>query len=563
MISKVTPDLGVNLASKVTAGQYIVKWMEHMEIDRFFCVPGESYLHVLDALYDSEKIQAVTTRHESTASFAAEAYGKLTGKPAVCMATRGPGASNLSIGVQTAYYDQTPMIALIGQVPTPYTYSGAFQEVDFVSFFKPISKEVFTITSVEQLPAVLRQAYWVACNDRPGPVVITLPTDVLGFKLDDEILPVASPLVYSKQEDEIAQFILDKLQNSSQPLIMSALPAVRGEESLLLSEISKLLGIPVCGAWRRFSSFPNNHSNFIGSVGLGSPLVTSNAVKEADCIIGFGQTMEDVAINNGSLISEYSEVVQVAKHIDSGSVRRSGKSSFHGCIASELGVLHALYEICKKNDLLSNSIREKNESRTNSLRALFENRFSKVKTDTEKADMDLVFDELNKVIEPNAIVTSDAGNFSHWLLRYISFEDERVYIGPVNGAMGYGIASALGAKFSFADRPVWAFAGDGGAMMTIGDLETLARHNLDLTIVVINNGVYGTIRAHQDNQFPNRAFGTDIGEPDFAKIAEGMGLKAWKIETNDQIESVLNEVAREKGTRLIEVKTSVYPLSLS
>jgi len=338
--------------------------------------------------------------------------------------------------------------------------------------------------------------------------------------------------------------------------------AVRGEESLLLSKIAKKLGFPVCGAWRRFSSFPNEHDNFIGSVGLGSPKVTSNAVKEADCIIGFGQSMEDIAVSSGSLLSEGTEIVQVAKHIESGSVRRSGKSKFQGYIASEEGVLKALLQICEENAELTNKIYNKNQSRTSSLRQLFENRFIEEKIDTEKADMNLVFNQLNRVIEKNAIVTSDAGNFAHWLLRYISFEDDRVYLGPVNGAMGYGIPSALGAKVTLSDRPVWAIAGDGGAMMTIGDLETIKRHNLDVTIIVVNNGIYGTIRAHQEKQFPNRSFGTNIGDVDFAKVAEGMGLKSWRIEKNDQIESVLTEAIKEKGPRLIEVTTSVYPLGL-
>ncbi len=548
--------------SKITGGKYVIKWMEHMEINRFFFVPGESFLHVIDALRDSEYIEAIATRHESTASFAADAYGKLNGKPAVCMATRGPGASNLSIGIQTAYYDQTPMIALIGQVPTMLMQSDAFQEVDFKSFFGPISKEVFCITAIEQLPEVLRQAYWLACNGRTGPVVITLPTDILGFEVDDEILPEVPALAYSSYEKEIAESIIKRLEEAARPLIVSAMKAVRGEESLLLSKIAEKLGFPVCGAWRRFSSFPNEHDNFIGSVGLGSPKVTSNAVKEADCIIGFGQSMEDIAVSSGSLLSEGTEIVQVAKHIESGSVRRSGRSKFQGYIASEQGVLKALLQICDENAELTNKICNKNQSRTSSLRQLFENRFIEEKIDTEKADMNLVFNQLNRVIEKNAIVTSDAGNFAHWLLRYISFEDDRVYLGPVNGSMGYGIPSALGAKVTLSDRPVWAIAGDGGAMMTIGDLETIKRHNLDVTIIVVNNGIYGTIRAHQEKQFPNRSFGTNIGDVDFAKVAEGMGLKSWRIEKNDQIESVLTEAIKEKGPRLIEVTTSVYPLGL-
>lgn len=551
------------MSAQITAGQYLVKWMEQMEIDKFFFVPGESFLHVLDALHDSPKIQAITTRHESGASFAADAYGKLTGKPAVCMATRGPGASNLSIGVQTAYYDQTPMIALIGQVPTSIMQSGAFQDVDFKSFFGSISKEVFSITSVEQLPGVLRQAYWLACNGRQGPVVITLPTDILGSTLYGALLPEAPGLAFSDQENDIACSILEKIRQAEYPLFLSALPAVRGEESQLLAELASLAGVPVCGAWRRFSSFPNDHPHFIGSVGLGSPKVTTDAMKQADCIIGFGQSMEDIAVSGGSLISDNTQIIQVAKHIDSGSIRRSGNSALHGFIASEKGVLSALVEICKEDETLVKNLREKNRPRTASLREQFENRFNNDENRTERANLNLVFNEINKVMEKNAIVTSDAGNFAHWLLRYISFGGERVYLGPVNGAMGYGIPSALGAKVSLHNRPVWGVAGDGGSMMTVGELETIARHGLDVTIVVINNGIFGTIQAHQEKQFPNRHFGTDIGNVDFGKVAEGMGWKTWRINSNDQITSVLNEVVSEKGPRLIEVLPDVYPLALS
>ncbi|GHH99335.1 thiamine pyrophosphate-binding protein [Neobacillus kokaensis] len=551
------------MTSQMTGGQYIVKWMEHVEIDRFYFVPGESYLHVLDALRDSEKIQAITTRHESTASFAAEAYGKLKGKPAVCMATRGPGASNLSIGIQTAFYDQTPMIALIGQVPTTIMHSGAFQEIDFGSFFRPISKEVFSITASHQLPAILNQAYWLSINGRPGPVVITLPTDILGSDITDTLLPKPVSLKYGREENAMAHAILERLEKADKPLIVSALPAMKGEEAQLLTEFAEMVGVPVCGAWRRFSSFPNDHNNFIGSVGLGSPGVTTQSMKEADCIIGFGPSMEDVAVQGGALINQQANITQVAKNIDSGSVRRSGGAAFNGYIASEVAVLYSLVQICKANSAIANKIREKNFTRTLLLRDLFENRFTKEAGNVEKTSLNIVFNKLNEVIENNAIVTSDAGNFSHWLLRYISFKDDRVYLGPVNGAMGYGIASALGAKTCFPARPVWAFAGDGGAMMTIGDLETFKRNNVDAVIVVINNGIYGTIRAHQEKQFPNRPFGTDLGDVDFVKVAEGMGLKAWKIERNEQIDQVLAGAVNEKGPRLIEIIAPIYPISLT
>jgi acetolactate synthase I/II/III large subunit len=351
-------------------------------------------------------------------------------------------------------------------------------------------------------------------------------------------------------------------EKAEKPLIISAMKAVRGEESLVLTKIAEKLAVPVCGAWRRFSSFPNEHSNFIGSIGLGSPKVTINALKEADFIIGLGQSMEDIAVSSGDLLREGTEIVQVAKSIDSGSVRRSGRSKFQGIIASELGVLQALLQICAGNVELSNKIKEKHQSRTSQLRQSFENRFTEEKIDTVKADMNLVFTQLNRVIENNAIVTSDAGNFAHWLLRYITFDEDRVYLGPVNGAMGYGIPSALGAKVSLSDRPVWAITGDGGAMMTIGDLETIKRHELDVSIIVVNNGTYGTIRAHQEKHFPNRSFGTNIGDVNFAKVAEGMGWKSWRIENNDQIERVLTEAVNQKGPRLIEVTTSVYPLGL-
>ncbi|AZU62873.1 thiamine pyrophosphate-dependent enzyme [Neobacillus mesonae] len=222
-----------------------------------------------------------------------------------------------------------------------------------------------------------------------------------------------------------------------------------------------------------------------------------------------------------------------------------------------------MVQICQENSALGNNIREKNLTRTKHLRNLFENRFTVEAGNAEKTSLNMVFIKLNEMIGNNAIVTSDAGNFSHWLLRYISFADDRVYLGPVNGAMGYGIASALGAKTSLLERPVWAFAGDGGAMMTIGDLETFKRNNLDAVIVVINNSIYGTIRAHQEKQFPNRAFGTDLGDVNFAKVAEGMGLKAWRIQSNEQIDQVLNEAVNEKGPRLIEVNASIYPIGLT
>ncbi|RDW17525.1 hypothetical protein CWR48_13445 [Oceanobacillus arenosus] len=546
---------------KLTGGQLIVKWMEESDIKHFFNVPGESFLHIFDALYDSNEVQTLSFRHESGASFAAEAHAKITGKPIVCMATRGPGASNLSIGIQTAYYDGTPMIAMIGQVPRDRYKTGSFQEVAHEDFFKPISKEVFYVSSAAQLPAILKQAEWIAMEGKPGPVVISLPTDVLGEQTDVTEFPHLPSHVSTVSYANITEQIVEKISQSKSPIIISNMEAVRGEKAEILGKVAKKLGVPVITGWRRFSSFSNEHPNYIGSLGLGGPKVTSDTVGEADFILGFGNMLEDINVNGGNRLPEEADIFQICSYLEAGTTRFVGNNLLNYIPSNELEFLRSLLHYLEENNSIFD--KEARMKRTTNLRNSYLSTMeSTVKMDANRSRKDVHFKELNKWIPDDAIVASDAGNFAHWLLRYIPFDRNRVYLGPVNGAMGYAIPAGLGAATAGTDKPVWCIAGDGGAMMTIGELETIGRTQSDVVVVVINNSGYGTIQAHQDKLFPGRAIGTALGNVDFYQIAKSMNWNAWKVENEIEIENTLKEVVNSSGPRFIEIKVEHDPLSL-
>lgn len=546
---------------KLTGGQVIVKWMEERGINHFFNVPGESFLHIFDALYDSKKVEVLSFRHESGASFAAEAYGKITGKPIVCMATRGPGASNLSIGVQTAYYDGTPMIAMIGQVPRDRYKTGSFQEVDHGDFFSAIAKEVFYVSSAKQLPQVLKQAEWIALEGKPGPVVISLPTDVLAERTEQISFSEIPAVKECADFREIARQVIDQWMESERPVIISSMEAVRGKKAQWLDEIALKLGTPVITGWRRFSSFANDHPNFIGSLGLGGPEVTSEAVMNADLILGFGNSLEDININGGDRLPEHAVIYQISPYLEPGTPRFLDDNELHLVQTDELPFLQSLLEYVNEIDL--DTVRKEKMERTEALHKRYLSTMeSNVTVKPERSRNDVYFRALNQWIEDDAVIVSDAGNFAHWLLRYIRFAKERVYVGPVNGAMGYSIPAGLGASIATDGKPVWCFAGDGGAMMTIGEMETIARANRNIVVVVINNQIYGTIKAYQQKFFPGRTIGTDLGAVDFSNVAKAMNWQAWLVNKESEIETVLREVMGTGGPRLIELNVEEEPLSL-
>lgn len=548
-----------------TGGVVVREWLESSGTDHFFHVPGETFLPILDALLDSS-VTLVTCRHESGASFAATAYARLGRRLAVCMGTRGPGASNLTIGLHTAMYEALPLVVLLGQVPTTVLDSGAFQEVDIKFLYAPVSKQVLYVAEAESLPGVLRQAELTALSGRPGPVVVVLPQNLLSQAVSAPLPP--RPAVWTPSRVPVADVrpVMEGLAGAERPVLLSAVDWNDAEQDTLV-DVASRLGLPVLNAWRYYASFPNNHPNFCGNLGLGAPKTVEAALRAADMVIGLGPVLEDVNLGGGAKLRPGADLTVVCPYIDAGASRRAGSASVRFVTASPAAFIASVADWLDANADAVAVLRQRLAGYTAGLR---ETAGSTEAAEGSGADagagsagasgaaregvaMDDLFRRLEGAIPQNAVVSSDAGNFAQWLLRHLRFGG-RKFVGPVNGAMGYGLPGAVGVKLADPSRPVWCIAGDGGFLMTAAEMNTAVRLGLNLVCVVVNNGMYGTIRSHQERHFPGRPSGTDLGDVDYATLARGMGWQGWTVSTEDELADALAAVADAPGCRLIDVR---------
>jgi acetolactate synthase-1/2/3 large subunit len=551
----------VSLPAQAAGGHLIARWIKEKGITHFFTLPGESFLPVLDGLRDLTSVRTVTVRHEAAASYAAESFAKLTQRPAVCMVTRGPGASNLLIGVHTAFYDGTPLIALVGMVPRSAQRSHAFQDFDLPMMFGSIAKRASMIDDAGSILRELDRAYEEALDGRPGPVVLGIPTDVL-YGPAPAFTPTAStPRVARSEADSAATTILDLLMKAERPALLVATEAIRGGTAASLAEFSTRAGLPVYAAWRRYSSFDNGHPHFVGSLGLGASQVVSSSLADADLVVTFGFGLEQITIQSGGLDRAGATLVQVAVQEDADVRRRATRARVFQLRAAPADVASRLAQWCVSHADDAATLYERLVERTRTLSSAAKPEVPPARPGG--AHLDLLMHRLNAILPHDAIVTSDAGNFAHWLLRYINFDRDRTYLGPLNGSMGYALPAAIGAELAMPGRPCWSIAGDGGMLMLAGEMETAVRLGLQTTALVINNMSYGTIRAKQETEYPGRVAGTDLGEVDFASMGRAFGWQTWKITTDAQIEAALGEASRATGCRLIEAVVEQPPFGLS
>lgn len=535
-----------------SGGKAVVDWMCSRGLDAFFHVPGESFLPVLDALLDTTSVQVVTARHEAGAAFAAEAYGKVTCRPAVCMATRGPGASNLSIGVQTAHYDSTPMLVFLGLVPRHLQGAGAFQEIDPASMFASISKDVHVINTAEAIIPVLDQALATAIAGRPGPVVIGFPADVLSATVSVTLPPSAATANGTAGFDPAP--LLARLRGALRPAILVATDAVRGPAASALGDLANAAGIPVYCAWRRFSSFDNGHHNFAGSLGLGASREVTKGLADADLIMSFGFGVEQVTCDIAGLGATDGHIIQLAAAADPRLARYLPAGHFEQIVVDPARAARALAKAA------SHTISDKRPE-TGSSGGRHPTSSPTSRPATGGLRMEYVMSRLDELIPGNAIVTSDAGNFAQWMVRHIKFGRNRIFLGALNGAMGYGLASGIGASVAMPERACWVLAGDGGYGMLEAEMETANRLGHSIVACVFDNGLYGTIRARQEEAFPGRAFGTSTGRIDFAAAARAHGWLGWTVEKEADVDGAVNDVLAAPGCRLVHFVVEQFPLT--
>ena len=483
-------------------------------IDHAFAVPGESYLDVLDGLYDNrQKLKLVTCRFEAGAVHMAEAYGKLTGRPAAAFVTRGPGACHGAIGVHVAMQDSTPLLLFVGQIPLADSGRDAFQEVDYRQMFAPLAKWVTQIDQAARIPEVVAHAVDVATSGRPGPVVIALSEEMQREMLD--VRDVARAPLAPPAPDAGALARLETLLGQSRrPLLLLGGSGWSDAGRRAIAAYAAARVLPVAVGFRRQALFDGTAENFAGDLGVGADPALLAKAREADLILAIGSRLGDAVTQGYSLFAPPGEVPIVQVHPDQAEIGRVYRPV--------LGIVADLNHFALAAAAAPAPTAVAWRDWTAELRRLRE--AGRVVPDyAGPLNLGQVMRDLEGLLAADAIVTTDAGNFATWAPRFINFSDRQRFIGPTNGAMGYAVPAAIGAKIAFPDRMVVATVGDGGFLMTGQEIATAFHHGVAPIVLVFNNQMYGTIRMHQERTYPARVSGTALTNPDFAKFIEAFG----------------------------------------
>ncbi|WP_020655491.1 thiamine pyrophosphate-binding protein [Massilia niastensis] len=510
-----------------TGGQILVDALHIHGVDTAFGVPGESYLDVLDALHDSQ-IRFVINRQEGGAAFMAEAYGKLTGKPGICFVTRGPGATNASIGVHTAYQDSTPMILFIGQVGNDFVDREAFQEIDYRRMYGQMAKWVAQIDRADRIPEYIARAFQVATSGRPGPVVLALPEDMLVTKAE-----VADTRRYQPAHGAPSAAQIDTLRamlaESRRPLVLLGGGTWNEQACADLQRFAEANHLPVACTFRFQDLLDNTHPNYIGDVGIGINPKLAARVKEADLVIAIGPRLGEMTTGGYSLLA--SPVPQqrlVHIHPDPEELG----SVYQGELMIASGMPQACAMLAAMAPVDAGAWRHTVAEAKADL-AAFQAQPPIFREGKAPLDLWQVVQELMAVLPRDAIITNGAGNYASWAHRFYRYGGMRTQLAPTNGAMGYAVPSGVAAKIVQPQRTVVTFAGDGEFMMTGQELATAVQYGAGVVILVFNNSMFGTIRMHQERSYPGRVSGTGLHNPDFAALARAYGGHGEIVETTE------------------------------
>jgi acetolactate synthase-1/2/3 large subunit len=529
----------------LSGGQLIVAALCAHRVDMAFGVAGESYLEVLDALFDAPQIRLVTCRQEGGAAFMAEAYGKLTGKPGVLLVTRGPGACNASIGIHTAFQDSTPMVVLVGQVARHQIDREAFQEVDFRKMFAPLAKWVTHVDMAERVPELINQAFQVATSGRPGPVVLALPEDMLR---DRRAAAVIGPYRAVRAHPGAADLadLRQLLAAAERPVMLVGGSGWTDEACRDIAQFAQANDLPVCCSFRRQDIVDNRLPCFVGDLGTGASPALVRRVKEADLLLAIGARIGEITSQSYSLLG-IPDPGKVLIHV------HAGAEELGRVFRPSLAIQSGMPEFAAAAAGLAPVPTARWSGWRAAARADYE---AGLVPDTANSALDLgnIMVWLRDHLPQDAIVTSDAGNFSGWPNRFLQYRRPGRQLGPTSGAMGYGVPAAVAAKLVHPNRLVVGFCGDGGFMMTGQELATSMLEGVGPIILIFNNAMYGTIRMHQERRFPGRVVGTALKNPDFLGLAQAYGAFGASVTRTDEFAPAFEEAAAQKGAAIIELK---------
>jgi acetolactate synthase-1/2/3 large subunit len=520
-----------------------------------FCVPGESYLPLLDGLFDHrDRLRLVTCRHEASAANAAEATGKLSGRPGVCMVTRGPGATHAAVGVHTAMQDSTSLVLFVGQVARGHRGREAFQEIDCAQVFGSLAKAVFELDDPDRIPELVAAAFSLAASGRQGPVVVSLPEDVLAAETS---APDAQP--YTASEPSIDARALAELQTllqaAERPFVLVGGGPWDAKASSNLSEWAQTCGIPVGASFRRQDVIDNELGCYAGDVGLGINPRLAQRLRDADLLIAVGSRLTEVETQGYTLLRvPRPDQTLVHVHPDPAELGRvyqprlgivSGVRAFAAAVA-------ATRVSGKRWTKWAQQARADYEAWSTPSGAV---------TETSGVDLAEVIRLLRAGLPDDAIVCNGAGNYTVWLHRFFRYRRWGTQLAPQSGAMGYGIPAALAAQLMHPTRAVVALAGDGCFQMSCQELGTIVQQRLPVIVIVANNRMLATIRMHQERRFPGRVLGTDLLNPDFTALARAFGMHAQRVTATEQFAAALERARTSAGPALIELETDPQALT--
>jgi acetolactate synthase I/II/III large subunit len=493
-------------------GKILSDQLAILGVRRVFSVPGESFLAALDGLYDSG-IANIVCRQEGGAAMMAEAYGKMTGRPGVCFVTRGPGATNASAGIHIARQDSTPLVMFVGQIDRSHRDREAFQEIDYRAVFGGLAKWVAEVDQTERLPEYIGRAFQMAVSGRPGPVVLALPEDMLSALADVPDLPGVLQVVPPELTDASRQ-VMDRLAKARRPLVIIGGPHWSAEAAADLGHFAAVQGLPVALGFRRQDYLDNRHPCYAGDLNVGVNPRLAQRVRDADALLVIGSRLGDIETQGYTLISPSGAEKSIYHiHADPDELGRVYQPVL-GVTATAPDFVRALAGLAPCGADWS--------AWTAAARADYDRWATPLETPGD-VKLEQVVAWLSANLPADAILTNGAGNYASWLHRYFCYKEFRTQLAPTSGSMGYGFPAAVSASLEYPDKTVVCLAGDGCFQMTLNEMSTAVQHGAAPIVIVVNNGRYGTIRMHQEKQYPGRVSGTMLANPDFAALARAYG----------------------------------------
>ncbi|WP_213980375.1 thiamine pyrophosphate-binding protein [Sphingomonas sp. dw_22] len=535
------------MTAKRTGGRILVDNLVAQGCDRIFHVPGESFLAVLDALHDTLEIDLVTCRQEGGVGFMACADGAMTGRPGVAFVTRGPGATNASIGVHVAMQDSQPMLLFIGDVDRGMRDREGFQEVDFPAMFAPLAKWATRIEDARRIPEYVARAWHVATSGRPGPVVIALPEDMLCDVVDAVDRPELVPPLQAPDAYDL-DLMFAQLRTAKRPIAIVGGAGWDAETGQDFAKFAERIGLPVAGAFRRQDSILNSSPAWAGNLGYGPNPKLVQRIKEADLLLVVGARLGEATTDGYTLVTpDHPGQTLIHVHPDPNELNRTYRADLPICARPfEFAVAIAAEE---QLDL--------------PVFAGAEAHAEWLEWSTPKPREGVTLDlgqcvlAMREAMPADTIICNGAGNFSSWWHRYWRYGTQPSQLAPTAGAMGYGVPAAVAAALRAPDRKVVAVAGDGDFLMNGQELATAVQHGADMLVIVVDNSTYGTIRMHQEREYPARLSGTALKNPDFAALGRAYGCWADTVETTAQFAPALARALEQPGVKLLHLKTDV------